>query len=188
MAHHQRPKRARIGKRTRQNFGIGDHPVTIGKAHGAGIQQKADFRHFAPRAPLRQRRHGQHIHRCGFIRSPAGKFKRFGRVNCRQGVGAGHDGCHTARGSRLSGRFERFLVALARLADFNADINNPRGKRLAAAINDKGTLWRGVNNGPNRLDQTLFDQQAAVCFMTGFGINEARIGQQHFGHTVTSDA
>ena len=188
MTHHQSPKRARIGKRTHKHFSIGDHPVTIGKAHCASIQQKADLGHFAPVAALGQRRHGQYIHWRGFIGAPAGKFKRFGGVNRRQGVGTSYYSRHAAGGRCLSCGFKRFLVALARLADFNADINDPGGKHLTAAINDHSALWRGVNNRSNRLDHTIFDQQAAVCFITCFGINEARIGQQYFGHTTTSGA
>ena len=61
-----------------------------------------------------------------------------GLVDRGLGVGAGDDGGHAAGGGGGAGGAEALLVPLARLADLDADVDDPRREAGAAAVDARG--------------------------------------------------
>ena len=145
MGDHQRAQRAGIGQGAAEHLGVGDHVIAIGEGHRAGVEKKADLGHLAPGPALGQRRHRQHVDRGGLVGAAAHEFQRLGAVDGRRGVGARDHGGHPARGGRQAGRAIALLVPLARLADLDPDIDDPRREALAAAIDGPHGVARNVS-------------------------------------------
>ncbi len=139
MAHDQRAQRPGIGQGARQDLGVLDHMIAVGKGHRPGIEQKADLGHLAPCAALGQ---GGHVADADgrFGRAAGDEFQRLGRVDGGVGVGPRDDGGDAPRRRRKTGRAEAFLVPLARFADLDAEGRRCRGRGIAAAVDDRRAL------------------------------------------------
>ena len=133
VAEDQRAEAGGIGQAALEDAGVGDG-AAVGEGDRAGVHQEADLGHLAAVAALGQRRHGQDVDRARADGAALQEFERLGGVDGGPCVGAGDDGGDAAGGGGGAGGAEALLVALAGLADLDADVDDARGEILAAAV------------------------------------------------------
>ena len=179
MTDDQRAKASRIAHRAGQGLCLGRDAGSIREGDGACVAQKADLGHFMPVAALGQRGHVADADRA-FRSSSGDELQHFGRVDRGVGVGPGDDGGDPPRRSSQTGRAKAFAVPFPRLTNLDADVDDPRRKTLAAAVDDLGPLWGFV---VSRHDDPILDRQAAGFVRSGLGVNQAGV-QEVEDHAV----
>jgi len=115
------------------------------------------------------------------LRAAFDKFQRFGCVDGRQRVRAGHDSGDPASGGGLPRRTKRFLMPFTRFGHFHPDIDNTRGEALTRAINDLciSDLWCGfINFG----SCAICHPQSASFIRQSHRINQACIYEKCLCH------
>lgn len=187
MADNQRIQSARIGHCARQHPRIGDHAHPVGKGDRAQIGQEPDLDHLAARAVLGQRGHVMDVDR-RIGRAAGDEFQRFRRIDRRHRVGPGDDCGHTARGGGQTGAAETLLVTLARFADLDTPIDQPRRQRALLAVDHRRAFRRGLISGPDAVDAPVADQQAADPVGLCLWIDQPGVGEEGRTHTITPAA
>ena len=131
VAEDQGPEAGGVGEAALEDAGVGDG-AGVGEGDRAGVDQEADLGHLAAFAALGQGGHGQDVHRARADGAALEELERLGGVDGGPRVGAGDDGGDAACRGGGAGGAEALLVALAGLADLDADVDDAGGEVLAA--------------------------------------------------------
>ena len=168
-----------VGQAALEDAGIRDGGG-VGEGDGAGVEEEADLGHLAAFAALGQRRHRQHVDRARLDGAAVQELERLRGVDRRPGVGAGDDGGDAAGGGGGAGGAEALLVALAGLADLDADVDDAGGEAAAAAVDARAVAFEDLG------DQAVVDDEAAGCDPVGLGVDQAGVGESS-GHAASGE-
>ena len=178
VCYDERTEGAGVCQRALEDFGVGHDGVAIGKAYSACIHQEADLCHFAALAPLCERGEGEDIDGAVFIGAAFDKLQRFGCVDRGGGIRADGHCCDPTSGRCAGGGSIAFFVALAWFADFDADVDNPRGEAEAIAINCFVCLgWLALTCCG---DCAVLHKEPACVLGLGLGVDELGVGEEGF--------
>ncbi len=90
----------------------------------------------------------------------------------RQRVGAGDHGGHAAGRGGGAGGAEALLVALARLADLDADVDDAGGEAFAVAVEAGARAFEDLRDAA-----VVADNEAAVEDAVALGVDQAGVGE-----------
>ncbi len=159
---HQREGRG-VLQRPAHDPGVGDGAHAVGEGDRAGLGEHAHFRQLAAFEALRHRGVGVDLGEAEQPRAPGDELDHRHVVDDRLRVGQADHRRDPAGGRRPPARSERALVLLARLAQLDADVDQPGTEAVAVAVDHFGAFGHafGEQVRADRGDQLALAQQAA---------------------------
>ena len=113
------------------------------------------------------------------------ELDRAGAVGHRRGIRHHHHGGEPAGGRGLRTGGDRLLVGLARLAEVNMDVDQPRAGHQAAGIDLAGALLR--DGGKRGNESAVADEDVADRIPLGGRVDDAGILNPERGHGQSAE-